>query len=225
MNSKIIPLTESKTVVELVSFLCMEMAKLKIGERYILGIVGYPGAGKSTVSDWLAKGVNEHFPGLTKVVPMDGYHFSNEKLEELHLRELKGIPDTFDAHGFVDLLRRLRTTTDQTVYCPLFDRSIEASIPDAIVVTPEHMLCIVEGNYLLFEKEPWHQCKEFFDEVWFLDTTFDTILPRLIDRHIQSGRTPEGAKAKVDCTDMPNARLIEQTKIRATRVIAISNDP
>ena len=155
------------------------------------------------------------------VVPMDGYHFSNEKLHEMKLSELKGVPDTFDAHGFLSLLQRLRNDTDKNVYCPLFDRSIEASIQDAIVIEPKHKLCVVEGNYLLLKKEPWSECRQYFDEVWFLDVTFDTILPRLLERHIKGGRTPEGAQAKVDSTDMPNARLVEQTKIYADKLVKV----
>jgi pantothenate kinase len=212
---------QTMTIAEMVSLLCQKLSALKPGERYIVGIVGYPGAGKSSVSEWLEAGVNKQSPNSAKVVPMDGYHLSNEKLDQLQLRELKGIPDTFDASGFVELLRRLRTTTDKDVFCPRFDRSIEASKEDAIVISPEHRLCIVEGNYLLLDKAPWHQCKPCFDEVWFLDVTFDTILPRLIARHIEGGRTAAGAEAKVESTDLPNARLIEQTKSRADRVINV----
>jgi pantothenate kinase len=215
------PAEQTMTVEEMISLLCKKLSALRAGERYLIGVVGYPGAGKSTVSEWLEAGVNRQYPSNAKVVPMDGYHLSNEKLDQLQLRELKGIPDTFDASSFIELLRRLRTTTDKDVFCPRFDRSIEASIEDAIVISPEHRLCIVEGNYLLLDKAPWHECKPCFDEVWFLDVTFDAILPRLIARHIAGGRTAEGAKAKVDATDLPNARLIEQTKSRADRVINV----
>jgi len=213
---------EEATVQDLVAFLCGKLISLQPGQRYMLGVIGYPGAGKSTVSEWLVKGVNEQLansPAL--VVPMDGYHFPNEKLKEMELLELKGIPDTFDAYGFIELLRNLRSTTERNVYCPLFDRSIEASIEDAIVIEPKHKLCIVEGNYLLLKKKPWDECRSYFDQVWFIDATFDTIMPRLLDRHMQGGRTPEGAKAKVETTDLPNARLIEQTRPYADKLIKV----
>jgi|ERR1700733_13075351 pantothenate kinase len=212
---------ETITTEEMIWLLSNKLSALKAGERYILGVVGYPGAGKSTVSEWLETGVNRLYPHSAIVVPMDGYHFSNETLDQLRLREFKGIPETFDAIGFIELLRRLRTTTDKNVCCPRFDRGIEASIEDAIVISPAQRLCIVEGNYLLLDKDPWRECKSLFDEVWFLDVTFATILPRLIARHIKGGRTPEGATAKVESTDLPNARLIEETKCRADRVIKV----
>jgi pantothenate kinase len=221
-----LPTQGSQTVEALVSFLAQQVSQLPNGARYILGIVGYPGAGKSTVSEWLVSGVNEKLaeqPAM--VVPMDGYHYSNEKLEEIGLLPLKGIPDTFDSLAFIELLKKLRTVTDTKVYCPLFDRSIEASIPDAIVIEPKHKLCVVEGNYLLYEKKPWDECKNYFDEVWFLDVSFDTILPRLQERHEAGGRTVEGAKAKVESTDLPNARLVDATKHRAHRILDIVSEP
>jgi pantothenate kinase len=216
---------EETTVQELVAFLCKKVSELPPGQRYMLGITGYPGAGKSTVSEWLVKGVNEQLANNpAMVVPMDGYHFPNEKLKEMQLLELKGIPDTFDAYGFVELLKRLRNTADKNVYCPLFDRSIEASIADAIVIEPRHKLCVIEGNYLLLKKKPWDECRSYFDEVWFIDVTYDTIMPRLLDRHIQGGRSPEGAKAKVESTDLPNAKLIEQTRSFADKLIKVGSD-
>ncbi|HEY9718982.1 MAG TPA: hypothetical protein V6C69_16025, partial [Trichormus sp.] len=122
-------------ITALAQELVQRVIALRPGQRYILGITGYPGAGKSTVSEWIVDAVNQqlrkHAAGgdmEAMLVPMDGYHLSNERLTELNLLPLKGIPDTFDAEAFVDLLRRLRTVTGENVYAPLFDRSIEASI-------------------------------------------------------------------------------------------------
>ena len=70
------------------------------GERRILGIAGPPGAGKST----LALAVCEALAGRAVLVPMDGFHRSNEELVTLGLRDRKGAPETFDADGFVALL-------------------------------------------------------------------------------------------------------------------------
>jgi pantothenate kinase len=199
------------------------VAKLRVldpAQRFILGITGYPAAGKSTVSKRLADAVNERLPDNPAiVVPMDGFHLPNDTLRKIGLLELKGVPDTFDAQGFVELLHRLRDCTTENVYCPLFDRSIEASIENAIVIEPAHRLCVVEGNYLLLDREPWNQCREYFDEVWFLDVAVDTILPRLYERHERGGRSKQDARAKVESTDLPNARLIEVTKNRANRLI------
>ena len=77
------------------------------GSRRILGIAGAPGAGKST----LAALVTARLDGAAVQVPMDGLHLADVELSRLGRRDWKGAPDTFDAFGFLALLRRLRTPT------------------------------------------------------------------------------------------------------------------
>src|SRR5699024_7851925 len=76
------------------------------GGRRLLGIAGAPGAGKTSLTAWLA----EQLPaGSCVVVPMDGFHLADVALEQRGRLERKGAPDTFDAAGYVALLQRLRT--------------------------------------------------------------------------------------------------------------------
>ena len=46
-------------------------------ERVLIGIIGKPGAGKSTLSKFLMAKLPKEF---VTVVPMDGYHLSNKVL-------------------------------------------------------------------------------------------------------------------------------------------------
>jgi len=46
------------------------------GQRVMLGLVGAPGSGKSTV----AQALQLLFPEVSVVVPMDGYHLANVEL-------------------------------------------------------------------------------------------------------------------------------------------------
>jgi pantothenate kinase len=137
------------------------------------------------------------------------------------LKPLKGIPATFDAQGFVDLIRQLKTEYSKSVFAPLFDRSIEASIQNGIEVEPQHEIIVSEGNYLLLDEQPWNELRELFDEIWFIDSTVDVLIPRLTLRHKEGGRNDKETKIKMESTDLPNARLIEATKSRANRVITI----
>jgi pantothenate kinase len=73
---------------------------------------------------------------------MDGFHLHHDELARLGLSARKGAPETFDVAGYVDLLRRLRTETDRTVYAPDFDRSRELSVAGAVAVRPEHRLVV-----------------------------------------------------------------------------------
>jgi pantothenate kinase len=185
------------------------------GRRKLLGLVGAPGAGKST----LATSLQQAFASRSRVVPMDGYHLASSELQRLQRLRRKGAPDTFDAAGYVALLRRLRDQRhDEIVYAPEFRRDIDEPIAGAIPVLPQTQLVIAEGNYLLLDEGPWAGVAALLDEVWYVDVDERLRRDRLVRRHQQFGRSAEAAADWVASTDEPNARLIAATKARASLV-------
>lgn len=188
------------------------------GQRKLLGLVGAPGAGKSTLAAALlrAAGVDR-----AQVVPMDGFHLANVELQRLGRAGRKGAPDTFDSAGYVALLQRLRGQGpgDPIVYAPEFRREIEEPIAGAIAVLPETQLVITEGNYLLHDAGPWAGAAAMLDEVWYVDIDDAVREERLLKRHQQFGRSPEAARDWVAATDAPNARLIAASRGRAHFVL------
>jgi pantothenate kinase len=190
----------------------------KSTERVLIGIIGKPGAGKSTLSKFLMSKLPKEF---VTVVPMDGYHLSNKILEELKRADRKGAPDTFDVSGFVSLIKRIRSEHTQNIYYPIFDRAIEESVAAQGVVTSATKVVIIEGNYLLHDESGWESCKDLLDESWMVDIDDDMRIARLISRHIAYGKEPEAAKAWAKGTDEENAKLIERGRNRADFVVAI----
>lgn len=181
--------------------------------RFLLGITGPPGAGKSRLAHTLAASVlDQRGRTAALVAPLDGFHLSNETLDSLGLLSLKGAPQTFDATAFVGHLRRLRDDPDATVLWPDFDRSAERTVPDAIVITASTRLVITEGNYLLLEQPPWHEVRELLDQVWYLDVPADILRRRLIDRAMAYGRSEDDAVRHVDESDLRNAELVARAK-------------
>ena len=197
------------------SYLVRLREMLKAGSRIILGLVGPPGAGKSTVG--LA--LRDAFRDISQIVPMDGFHLANVELSRLGRAGRKGAPDTFDSAGYVDLLKRLRVQSpDEVIYAPEFRREIEEPIAGAIPIFPETQLLITEGNYLLLEEGHWKKVPAYLDEVWYVDVDDALRIERLAARHQQFGRSRDEAIAWVNNTDEPNARLIATGKQRANLV-------
>jgi pantothenate kinase len=207
------------------------------GTRRILGIVGAPGAGKSTLA---AKVVGE-LGTRAVLVPMDGFHLAQVELRRLGRSDRKGAPDTFDAAGLVVLLGRLRAqgggqgseragergTSDEAhqdvVYAPVFDRSIEEPIAAAVPVARDVPLVVVEGNYLLHDDDAWAGVAALLDESWYLEADDEVRQQRLVARHIAFGRTPEAARTWALGTDERNARLIAANRLRATVVVRVED--
>lgn len=179
--------------------------------RTILGIIGPPGAGKSTLSLKL----NALHPEQSQIVPMDGYHLANVELQRLGRAGRKGAPDTFDSYGYVSLLKRLRNqAADETVYAPEFRREIEEPIAGAIPIFSQAKLLIAEGNYLALDQGGWSQVLGLLDELWYVEVDPALRMQRLVARHMQFGRTQQEAIDWANGTDEPNARLIESSASR-----------
>jgi pantothenate kinase len=177
------------------------------GRRHLLGICGPPGAGKTTLALRLADALGER----AAYVGMDGFHLAQAELDRLGRAERKGAPDTFDADGYVHLLRRLRAGGAEVVYAPEFRREIEEPIAGAVGVRPEVPLVITEGNYLLLPDAPWSRVRSLLDEVWFLAPPEAQRVRWLVQRHQAHGRSPSAARERTFGSDQANAERVIAT--------------
>ena len=185
------------------------------GPRRLLGITGAPGAGKST----LARALVAALAPAAVAVPMDGYHLANVELVRLGRRDRKGAPDTFDAAGYVALLRRLRDPAEAVVYGPAFHREIEEPVAGEIPVPAGVPLVVTEGNYLLVPDGPWASVRDLLDEVWFVQPDEPARIDRLVRRHQAYGKSEAEARAWALGSDERNAATIRATRDRADLLV------
>ncbi|MER7277714.1 nucleoside/nucleotide kinase family protein [Dactylosporangium sp. NPDC000244] len=186
--------------------------------RTIIGICGPPAAGKSTLSSALSSALNVH-EGLSSVaVPMDGFHLSNVELDRLGLTDRKGAPETFDAAGFVHLLRRLRAG-EELVYAPAYSRTLHESIGGVIPVPADVRTIVVEGNYLLLDHGPWASVRGLVDLVLYLDAPDQVRQESLVRRQLAKGLDLPEAEDWVQRSDERNAAVIAGTRDRADLIL------
>lgn len=188
-------------------------------ERVIIGIVGKPGAGKSTITDYIMNSIDVK----AALVPMDGYHLSNKVLVDLGSRERKGAPDTFDAQGFTHLLERIRKDEDEDIYFPIFHREFEESYSAEGVVEAGTRLILTEGNYLLVDDKKWAGVRPLLDESWFLSLDDAIRQERLIARHMRYGKSKEEAEFWSLGSDEANAQVVAESSHHATRIVDFSS--
>ena len=97
--------------------------------------------------------------------------------------------------------------------------ALRASGHEAIEIGPDVRVVLVEGNYLLHDRDGWERVRPLLDEVLFLAPDDAVRRERLIARHVAYGKTPEDAEAWVARSDDPNAALVAATAGRADRIL------
>ena len=187
------------------------------GQRNVLGIIGSPASGKTTLAWALANALGSR----AAVVGMDGFHLAQAELVRLGRADRKGALDTFDGAGYVALLRRLREADEDVVYAPEFRREIEEPVNAAVAVPRDVPLVVNEGNYLLVDEGPWAAVRGLLDETWYVVQDEATRVRLLIARHVAFGKAPDVAREWVLRSDERNAELVARTRPRADALVRI----
>lgn len=185
-------------------------------DTHMIAIAGIPGSGKSTLAAKLAARIP-----FSTVIPMDGYHLPRAELTPDDLSR-RGAPHTFDSVSLrADLLRLHETRTGNF---PAFDHAVKDPAPNAIRVTPDHRLIIVEGLYLLLHT--W-DLSPLFDFTIFIDCDLDEAMARVAKRHLEAGicATQEAASRRAETNDRLNALSILEDGCRERANLILRSCP
>lgn len=192
--------------------------------RIVIGLVGLPGSGKSTLAAKFVDAVNERANSNTAVaLSMDGFHLTKAVLAQFTdpaaALQRRGSPWTFDPAGLADKLQQLRKNPTESTTWPDFQHGVGDPVADAISVSADTKLIIVEGLYLLHREHGW-SLNGLLDECWYLDTSMEVAMERLVKRHMASwGFSREQALDRLAINDRLNADIVLQSRERADYLV------
>ena len=121
--------------------------------RYIIGIAGVPGGGKSTLASAVCSCINKLAASeIAANVPMDGFHYYRRELDSMpdpvQAHKRRGAPWTFNVEAYVNRLKQAKfLVTSMTA--PSFDHGIGDPKENAIEIHSHHSIIVTEGNYVL----------------------------------------------------------------------------
>ncbi|KAH6867351.1 phosphoribulokinase/uridine kinase [Thelonectria olida] len=201
--------------------------------RILIALAGVPGSGKTTISDALIQELDQYGIHDVAVLPMDGFHHTRATLSSFddpaQAFRRRGAPFTFDADGLLELVVLLKTTPVTArgepqiiIKAPSFDHAIKDPVADAITISSQAKVVIIEGNYTLLDEEPWSSISGLVDDKWFVDVPTDVARERLAARHLKAGieTTRDAALLRAEENDIPNGEYIRSRLIEpSVRII------
>ena len=191
--------------------------------RVIVGLLGPTGSGKSVIAALFKEMVHQlSLPFRFETFGIDAFHYPNEYLlthtaGDKMLKDLKGRFDTYDVSKLLKTLESFQI--GQSVVLPAYSRKTHDPIENAAVITEENALLLIEGLWLLYDKNGWEQIGNHLDFSIFINVDKDAVRESVIKRHTEGGRSRENASAYYDSVDSRNFDLVMTTRNRANEVI------
>ena len=203
--------------------------KLTLDRKVIAYLVAPPGAGKSTLAQFLEKLSRERSEvDNIRALSMDGYHYTAAYMnvttvdrdgEQVLMRDIKGAPETFDIDLLIDKIREVRSEgTNWNIY----DRKIHDVLPDYWSV--EDDIILIEGNYLLLKEAGWTNVRVLSDYSVFIDAEPQLLRERLINRKIAGGKSREEAEKFFDFSDAKNIERVLKNSAQTDEVWKLLSD-
>lgn len=206
-----------------------DLQKKKKG-RILVMLAAPPGTGKSTLANFLRELAGQE-PDITPitVIGMDGFHRYQDDLlshttarngTEIPLVQIKGAPITFALERLAERIRKV--AEGEECGWPEYSRLLHNPIENAITVKGD--IVLLEGNYLLLDKEGWRDLAAYADYTIRIKADENMLKGRLVERKINSGAEPEEALRFVEFSDLVNVRECLENTGRADLTLMLCED-
>lgn len=191
--------------------------------RVVVGLVGPVGSGKSVIAALCKSFAGQvELPFRFETVGIDAFHYPNDyllshKAGDGTLKDVKGRYDTYDVPKLVSTLSDF--AAGKAVSLPEYSRKTHDPVEGAKTISEENALLIVEGQWLLYDKNGWEAILPLLDLSYFIEADKEKLRDAVIMRHSRGGRSTEEAAKYYDEVDAQNFESVVSTKNRADRVI------
>jgi pantothenate kinase len=129
---------------------------------------------------------------------------------ELPLYERKGAKESYDVENLLRAVNDLRS--GDPVTWPVYSRTLHEPVEKGVPVREGGCICIIEGNYLLLDIEPWSRLRPLFDKRIMILGKRTLMRRRIVSRKTRGGFTRTEAEAHYLRSDALNiAEVIERS--------------
>ncbi|EGG07583.1 uncharacterized protein MELLADRAFT_105544 [Melampsora larici-populina 98AG31] len=214
---------------------CLSYVETSESIRYLVGITGRAGSGKTTVADRLTRRINEEVVrcnGSTgssaKAISLDGCRAILDGFEDpIEAHRRRGSPETFDAKGYAAFVAQLVQPTNTALEAPSFSHTLKDPVEGGIVIQPDEQIILLEGLYALFNESPdWAEACKKLDFKVLIEVSNSVSGERLVQRHMRSGicDDPAEARQRVETNDAPNSDRLMRHMITPDWVLESIDD-
>lgn len=191
--------------------------------RLVVGFAGPSGAGKS-VTVQILKELSQQISLNFKIETMgiDAYSYKNSFLLTnfdggKSLKDYKGRYDTYDVAKLIKDLQCF--CKGEKVSIPVYSRKTHDPIENFTTIHCDNILLLVEGLWLLSEKNNWERVRDFLDFTFFVSADKDKSRELTIKRHSLGGRSLEDSSLYYEAVDVKNFDLVIGNREEADKII------